>query len=307
MTAPIVYFAGDYRSHEEAVLPISAHVVNYGTGCFEGIRAYWNAEHRQLYATLLPEHIDRLLRSARILSLGFEGDRDELCEIVLELLRRNEFEQDAYVRPMVYKSGETIKVTLAGIRTDFAVYCLPMGPYLDIDRGLRLTVSAWKRIDDNAIPARAKVIGSYVNAALASDEARAKGFDEALMLTGDGHLAEASSANLFVVADGELFTPAASDDILVGITRRAVLTLAAEQGMTVREGNIDRSQALAADEMFLCGTGVQVAPVTEVDGRVIGSGKPGPLTMAMQQRYLEVVRGEVADHAEWRTPVYPGR
>jgi branched-chain amino acid aminotransferase len=307
MTAPIVYFAGDYRSHEEAVLPISAHVVNYGTGCFEGIRAYWNAEHRQLYATLLPEHIDRLLRSARILSLGFEGDRDELCEIVLELLRRNEFEQDAYVRPMVYKSGETIKVTLAGIRTDFAVYCLPMGPYLDIDRGLRLTVSAWKRIDDNAIPARAKVIGSYANAALASDEARAKGFDEALMLTGDGHLAEASSANLFVVADGELFTPAASDDILVGITRRAVLTLAAEQGMTVREGNIDRSQALAADEMFLCGTGVQVAPVTEVDGRVIGSGKPGPLTMAMQQRYLEVVRGEVADHAEWRTPVYPGR
>lgn len=304
---PIAYFAGEFVPQEQAVLPISSHVVNYGTGCFEGIRAYWNAAHEQLYVAVLPEHIDRLLRSARILNLGFERDRDELCEILVELLRRNEFRQDAYVRPIVYKSGETIKVMLDGIRTDFAAYCIPMGAYLDIDRGLRLTVSAWKRIDDNAIPARAKVIGSYVNAALASDEARAKGFDEALMLTGDGHLAEASSANVFLVADGELFTPAATDDILVGITRRTVLTLAAELGVPVRDGNIDRSQALAADEMFLCGTGVQIAPVTEVDGRIIGSGKPGPITLSLQQRYLDVMRGDVADHSEWRTPVYAER
>ena len=169
-----------------------------------------------------------------------------------------------------------------------------MGAYLDIDKGLRLTVSSWQRIDDNAIPARAKVIGSYVNAALASDDARQKGFDEALMLTGDGHLAEASSSNVFLVAGETLYTPSASDDILVGITRAAVLELAVELGLRVHEANIDRSQILAADEVFLCGTGVQVAPVTEIDGRVIGTGKPGRITMLLQNRYLEVMRGEVA-------------
>jgi branched-chain amino acid aminotransferase len=300
----IAYFDGQFVPHEQARLPISAHVVNYGTGCFEGIRAYWNGAHRQLYVTLLREHIDRLLRSARILNLDFDGDADELCDIVVELLRRNEYVEDAYVRPMVYKSGETIKVTLSGIRTDLAVYCQPLGAYLDIDRGLRLTVSSWQRIDDNAIPARAKVIGSYVNAALASDDARRKGFDEALMLNSDGHLAEASSSNLFLVADGELFTPTASDDILVGITRRAVLELADELGLQVREANIDRSQALVADEVFLCGTGVQIAPVSEIDGRVLGTGKPGPVTMSLQRRYLEVMRGDVDDRAAWRTPVY---
>jgi branched-chain amino acid aminotransferase len=303
-TGRISYFDGDYVPHEQARVPITSHVVNYGTGCFEGIRAYWNASQDQLFVTLLDEHIDRLLRSARILNLDFDGDRNQLCEVVLELLRRNNYRENCYVRPMVYKDEETIKVTLAGLHTALAAYCMPMGDYLDIDRGLRLTVSSWQRIDDNAIPARAKVIGSYVNAALASDDARRKGFDEALMLTADGHLAEASSCNVFLVAGDEIITTEASDDILVGITRGVVLTLARELGYAVRESRVDRSQLLASDEVFLVGTGVQVAPVSEVDGRLIGDGKPGELTMTLQRRYLEVVRGEVPDHAEWRTPVY---
>ena len=303
----ISWFGGEYVSHDQARVPITSHVVNYGTGCFEGIRAYWNGQREQLYVTALTEHVDRLLRSARILNLDYEGSRDEWCAIVLELLRRNGFRENCYVRPMIYKSEETIRVTLAGLRTDAAAYCMPMGDYLDIERGLRLTVSSWQRIDDNAIPARAKVIGSYVNAALASDDARRKGFDEALMLTGDGHLAEASSCNVFLVAGDELLTTESSDDILVGITRGIVLELAREMGYSVREARVDRSQLLAADEVFLAGTGVQVAPVTEVDGRIIGNGKPGETTLAVQRRYLEVVRGEVDDHAEWRTPVYEAR
>ena len=303
-TGRISYFNGDFVAHEQARVPITSHVVNYGTGCFEGIRAYWNADQEQLFVTLLGEHIDRLLRSARILNLDFDGGRDQLCEMVLELLRRNGYRENCYVRPMIYKDEETIKVTLAGLHTALAAYCMPMGDYLDIDRGLRLTVSSWQRIDDNAIPARAKVIGSYVNAALASDDARRKGFDEALMLTGDGHLAEASSCNVFFVAGNEIITTDASDDILVGITRGVILTLAGELGCTVRESRVDRSQLLAADEVFLVGTGVQVAPVSEVDGRLIGDGKPGELTMSLQRRYLDVVRGDVPEHAEWRTPVY---
>jgi branched-chain amino acid aminotransferase len=308
MTSPaeqrFAFFEGEYVPHEQARVPISSHVVNYGTGCFEGIRAYWNGEREQLYVTLLGAHIDRLLRSARILNLGYDGTRDELCAVVLELLRRNDLREDAYVRPLIYKAEETIKVTLTGLRTAMAAYCMPMGGYVDIDRGLRLAISSWRRIDDNAIPARAKVIGSYVNAALASDDARQKGFDEALMLTGDGHLAEASSSNLFLVDGDVLITPESSDDILVGITRGAVLELAVEMGLRVREGRVDRSQVLAADEVFLCGTGVQIAPVAEIDGRVIGDGQPGRLTMALQKRYLQVMRGEVADHADWRTAVY---
>ncbi|HWB67839.1 MAG TPA: branched-chain amino acid transaminase [Mycobacteriales bacterium] len=304
MTSPISYFGGDFVPHEQAQVSIASHVVNYGTGCFEGIRAYWNEADEQLYVTLLDQHIDRLVRSARVLRLDLAMSAAELREIVLELLRRNELREDAYIRPLVFKSDQTITVTLGGVRTEVAAYCRPMGGYLDIDRGLRLRVSSWQRIDDNAVPARAKAIGSYINAALASDDARRDGYDEALMLTSDGHLAEASSSNVFIVADGELLTPAGSDDILIGITRAAVQTLAAELGHRVRETRLDRSQALAADEVFLCGTGVQVAPVTEIDGRVIGSGKPGPVTMQVQQRYLDVVRGRSADHAEWRTPVY---
>jgi branched-chain amino acid aminotransferase len=300
----VSYLEGRFVAHEDARVPISSHVVNYGTGCFEGIRAYWNADRAQLYVTLLDAHVDRLLRSTRILNLDYDGTRDEVCDVVVELLRRNELRQNAYVRPLVYKAGETIKVTLGGIRTALSAYCMPMGDYLDIERGLRLTVSSWQRIDDNAIPARAKVIGSYVNAALASDDAQRKGFDEALMLTRDGHLAEASSSNLFLVAQGELLTPESSDDILVGVTRAAIIELAAGLGLTVRETRIDRSQVLAADEVFLCGTGVQVAPVTEIDGRAIGTGRPGETTLAVQRRYLDVVRGDVDDHPSWRTPVY---
>src|SRR3954465_7802937 len=187
----ISYFHGDFVPRDHARVPITSHVVNYGTGCFEGIRAYWNSDREQLYVTLLGAHIDRLVRSARILNPGYDGTRDDLHEMVLELLRRNDLREDSYIRPLIYKAEETIKVTLTDLRTAMAAYCMPMGGYVDIDRGLRLAVSSWRRIDDNAIPARAKVIGSYVNAALASDDARRKGFDEALRPTGDGHLAEA--------------------------------------------------------------------------------------------------------------------
>jgi branched-chain amino acid aminotransferase len=306
MSARIAYQDGEFLPHEEARISIASHVVNYGTGCFEGIRAYWNESHGQLYATLLAEHAERLVRSAAVLNLDLDLEAKQVSDVVIELLRRNELRQDAYVRPLVYKADELITVTLGGIRTAFAAYCQPMGAYLDIERGLRLTYSAWRRIDDNAVPARAKSIGSYINAALASDDARRKGFDEALMLTGDGHVAEASSSNVFFVFDGELHTPAKSDDILVGITRQAVISLAGSMGLQVFERRVDRSESFFAEEAFLCGTGVQIAPVTEIDGRRIGGGRPGPLTSRLQSAYLAAVRGEGDQFAAWRTAVYPG-
>src|SRR5881398_3473888 len=218
----ISYFGGDFVSHDPARVPITSHVMNYGTGCFEGIRAYWNPEHEQLYVLRLADHMQRLVNSARILKLDFGMDVEELVEVARELLARNDFREDAYLRPIVYKAEETIKVALTGLATSFGMYAIPMGAYLDIDRGLTLTVSGWRRIEDNAIPARAKPTGAYINAAMASDEARQRGVDEAIMLTSDGHVAEASSANVFLVQDGELITPEVGDDILIGVTRDSV-------------------------------------------------------------------------------------
>ncbi len=301
----VAYFGGEFLPLDQARLPITTHAFNYGTGCFEGIRAYWNREQERLYVTRLREHALRILRSARILRL--EPDPaltvERFSELVLELLARNGFEQDAYVRPIIYKAGHTIKVTLSGIPAELCMYAIPMGDYLDIHKGLRLATSSWRRIDDIAIPARAKPTGAYLNAALAADEARQQGCDEALMLTADGHVAEASSANLFAVIDGTLVTPPVSDDLLVGVTRDSVIAMARERGWPLEVRQLDRSEVLAADEAFLCGTGVQIAPVVEIDRRPLGDGHPGPITSELQGWYLRVVRGEVPDFAAWRSAV----
>ncbi|HVC21904.1 MAG TPA: branched-chain amino acid transaminase [Candidatus Dormibacteraeota bacterium] len=309
MTTPgeTVYFGGEFVNEHEARVPITAHAFNYGTGCFEGIRAYWSEERHQLFVIRLKEHGQRMLRSARILRLEPDPALTEakLEEIVLELLARNEYQQDAYIRPIIYKGGHTIKVTLGGIPTEFCCYTLPMGDYLDIRKGLRMMTSSWRRIDDNAIPARAKPTGAYLNAALAADEARSLGFDEALMLTHDGHVAEASSANLFMVQDEVVVTPPTSDDLLVGVTRDCVMAMVQKKGWKLEVRQIDRSELLCADEAFLCGTGVQIAPISQIDGRQVGDGRLGEATKVLQDWYLQIVRGEVDDFASWRTAVEP--
>jgi len=301
----VVYFQGAFTDREQARVPISTHAFNYGTGCFEGVRAYWNSSKEELHVIRLQDHMERLLRSARILHLEPDPtlDRERMGAIVVDLLKRNGYREDVYIRPIIYKSGATIKVTLSGIATDFCCFTEPFGDYVDIQHGLRVMISAWRRIDDNAIPSRAKPTGAYLNAALASDEARARGFDEAILLTGDGHLSEASSSNIFLVRDGVLITPQATDDVLVGITRDCILVLAQEMGLPVEVRRVDRSELLAADEAFLAGTGVQLAPISSVDGRDLGGGRVGEVTMELQRRYLRIVRGEVEEHAAWRTTV----
>jgi branched-chain amino acid aminotransferase len=303
----IVYFGGEFVDWDQARVPITTHAFNYGTGCFEGIRAYWGKEQEQLFVIRLEQHTQRLLRSARILHL--EADpaltTAKLGAIVLELLARNDYQEDAYIRPILYKAGRTIQVKLAGIPTEFCCYTLPFGDYLDIRKGLRLMTSSWRRIDDNAIPARAKPIGAYLNAALAADEARVRGYDEALMLTSDGHVSEASSANLFMVSDGVVITPPVTEDLLVGVTRDCVISMVRKLGKELEQRRIDRSELLSADEAFLCGTGVQIAPITSIDDRAVGQGRLGPVTKELQDWYLKIVHGQVADFPSWRTVVEP--
>jgi branched-chain amino acid aminotransferase len=299
------YFEGRVVPLAEANISIATHAFNYGTGCFEGIRGYWNADQEQLYVLKLPEHMGRLLRSSKLLKIDLGMNEGQLCEAVLEMLRANGFRSDAYIRPIAYKSGRQIKVALGSIASSFAAFAVPMGDYLDTSRGLRVTVSSWRRLDDNAIPARGKVTGGYINTALAVDDAINAGFDDTIMLTDDGHVAEGSSCNMFMVQNGVLVTPPVSENILVGITRAAVTELAREQELPVQERRIDRSELYNADELFFCGTGVQIAHIGEIDGRMIGQGGArGPVVTKLQERYLAAARGAISDYASWRTAVY---
>ena len=300
-----VYLDGEIKRYQDARLGLMTHALHYGTGVFEGIRAYWNPEHEQLFILKQRDHYARLLRSIKVLKLKIPLPLDELCTLSVELVRRNGFRQDTYIRPIAFKSSEEIGVRLHNLKDSFAIYVTPFGNYVDIERGIRCMVSSWRRIDDNVAPPRAKITGIYVNSALAKSEAMENGFDEAIMLTHDGHVCEGSAENLFIVRDGRVFTPPATDNILEGITRLALMQLMKEElGLEVVERSIDRSELYVADEVFLCGTGAQISPVVDVDRRLVGDGRVGPVVSKLQRLYFDAVRGRNEKYLDWLTPVY---
>lgn len=298
------YLDGTFVPFGDAKVSIATHALQYGTGVFEGIRAYWNAADEQLYAFRLREHFARMSRSCRILRIALPASVDELCELTVELLRRNGQRTDVYVRPFAYKAARSVKVALAGLRDGFALYAFPLGPYLPVD-GTTAKTSSWQRTSDGAIPARGKLSGSYINTALAVDEANDHGDDEAIFLTADGHVSEGGGSNVFMVRNAELVTPPVTDDILEGVTRDTVMTLVREElGLEVTERRIDRTELYVAEEVFFCGTGAQVAPCVRIDGRPVGDGRIGPIGRRLGDTYFAVARGEDRRHPEWRTPVY---
>ena len=299
------YFNKQFVPLSEAKVSIRTNALHYGSGVFEGIRAYWNASERQLFVFRLPEHYERMVNNCKVLKLKLDHDVKELCTVTVDLLRRNHPEEDTYIRPIAYVSSEGLGPKLIGYETGFAIYTIPLGEYIDTSVGIKVGFSSWRRISDNSIPARCKVTGGYVNSALARTEAMEQGFDEALFLTQDGYLSEGSAENIFLVRNGTLITPDRSQDILEGITRDTLLILCREElGLTVIERQVGRTEAYVADEVFFCGTGAQVSPVIEVDRRPVGSGKIGPITARIQQLYFEVVKGNHAKYRRWCTPVY---
>lgn len=302
---PTVYFNKQFVPLSEAKISIRTNALHYGSGVFEGIRAYWNAAEQQLLVFKLPEHYERMVNNCKVLKLKLEHDVKELCAITVDLLRRNQPKEDTYIRPIAYISSEGLGPKLLGYETAFAIYTIPLGEYINTAVGIRVGFSSWRRISDNTIPARCKVTGGYVNSALARTEAMEQGFDEAIFLTQDGFISEGSAENIFLVRNGSLITPDRSQDILEGITRDVLLTLCREElGLTVVERQVGRTEVYVADEVFLCGTGAQVSPVIEVDRRAIGTGKMGPMTARIQQLYFEVVKGNHPKYRHWCTPVY---
>jgi len=300
-----IYRGGAYVRYGDAKVGLLTHGLNYGTGCFEGIRGYWNADRKQLYFFRLLEHFQRLEQSAKLLLITLPATSAELCEHTVQLARLNDLRQDVYVRPLAFKAAEEVGVRLHNVRDDFAIIMVPHKSYFDGMQGLRTCISSWKRVDDNAAPARAKLTGIYVNSAIAKTEAVSNGFDEAILLTNDGHVAEGSAENLFMVRHGAVITPPVTDAILEGITRSTLIHLCrVELGMQVIERSVDRSELYGADEIFLSGTAVGVGPVIEVDRRPIGSGKIGKVAGALQRLYDEITRGDEPRYRHWLTPAF---
>jgi branched-chain amino acid aminotransferase len=298
----ICYFEGDFVPMRDAKVGIMTHAFMYGTATFEGIRAYWNADEGKLYGLKIREHVERIRQSCRILLMENVPSVDELTGLIVETVRRNKFREDAYIRPSFYKSTKAIGVRLHHLENELYIIAIPFGNYVDT-AGIRVMTSTWRRNADEALPARGKIVGGYVNMAFQKSEAEMNGFDEAVVLTADGHVNEASAANLFIVRDGVALTPPVSDDLLEGVTRKAMLELLANERVPVEIRSIDRSELYIADEMFLCGTGVQISPVIEIDHRPIGSGEVGPIASLVRDRYFDAVRGRLPEYRHWLTEI----
>jgi len=301
----ICYFEGDFVAMRDAKVSIMTHAFMYGTAVFEGIRAYWNADEGKLYGLKIREHVERIRQSCRIMLMTNVPSVDELTGLIVETLRRNKFREDVYIRPSFYKSTKAIGVRLHHLDNELYIITVPFGNYIDTEAGVRVMSSSWRRNADEALPARGKIVGGYVNMAFQKSEAELNGFDEAIVLTADGHVNEASAANLFVVRDGVAITPPVTDDILEGVTRKALMELLKNEGIPTEVRSIDRSELYIADEMFLCGTGVQISPVIEIDHRPVGSGGIGPIGGLVRERYFDAVRGRLPEYSHWLTEIEP--
>lgn len=299
------FFKGKIVPFKEANISIMTHAFNYGTGVFEGIRAYWNAQQKQMFLLKLSEHYERLQRSAEALRIKLKYSPEELIKITVEVAKQNNYREDIYVRPIAYKSQEKIGLGLIGVEDDFCLFVSPFGAYLDINKGIRVCISTWRRIGAQSMPQGAKITGAYFNSSLAKAEAIEKGMDEAILLSPDGTVAEGSGENLFLFKDGKLATPPLREVILPGITRQAIIELARKELKTeVVERLVKKDEIFTADELFFCGTGAQISPITEVDGKKIGSGNVGPFTKQLQDIYFKAARGDNPKYSEWVTPVY---
>lgn len=306
MTLPkFAFFKGQIVPYSEAKVGVLTHTLNYGTGAFGGIRGYWNKEEKQLFLFKPFDHFRRFLESARLLCMELPYSENDLIRAAMDLLRAENYQEDCYVRPLAYFSDEIIGVRLHDLTAEVSMVSVPMGPYVENDEGAHVTVSSWRRIDDNMIPARGKITGAYINSAFIKTDALRSGFDEAIVLTQDGHISEGSAENIFLVRRGVLSTPPITDNILEGISRRTIIALLRDElGLEVIERPIDRTEIYMAEEIFFCGTGVQIAAITRVDHRPIGTGSMGPITFKLRQLYFDIVYGRVEKYMDFCSPVY---
>jgi branched-chain amino acid aminotransferase len=304
MSETHAFFEGKIVPFGEAKISVATHGLNYGTAAFGGLRGYWNAEQEKLFVFRPRDHFRRFLHSAKILYMNLPHTPDSLTQVMIDLLKADGWRQDVYVRPLCYKADAGIGVRLHDLRDEVTMFVVPFGAYGKNEDGAHVTISSWRRIDDNVIPARGKISGAYANSALIKTDAIKAGFDEALVLDNNGHISEGTAMNVFMVRDGALITPPVTDNILEGITRRTVMELARnELGLTVVERSIDRTETFVCEELFLTGTAAQVTVVSKVDHRPVGDGKMGPVTAQLRTLFNDVVHGRVEKYNHWNVAV----
>ncbi|HRK90834.1 MAG TPA: branched-chain amino acid transaminase [Anaerolineales bacterium] len=298
------FFEGRVVPLSEAKINIATHGFLYGTAVFGGMRAYWNEEKQRLFVFRPYDHFKRLLNSGRMLAMSIPYDEESLIQLTLDLLRTDNWQRDVYLRPTIYKADMGIGVRLHDLKDEFCMFVLAFEKYVKNDTDAHVTVSSWRRIDDNVIPARGKVSGAYANSALIKTDANRAGFDEALVLDHNGHLSEGSAMNIFMVRDGVLVTPPVTDNILEGITRRSIIEIAKKElGLDVVERSIDRTEVFIAEEMFMTGTAAQVVAVTKIDHRPVGSGSMGPITSNLRAAFDNIVRAKNPKFLHWNVEV----
>lgn len=299
------FFDGKIVPIEDAKISVMTHAFNYGTGVFAGMRAYWNEDERQLFIFRAHDHFERFRQSASLMRIDIPQSEAQLTDILARLLRTEDYHENVYIRPLAYKATEGIGVKLHGLDDAVTMFAIPYGRYVKNEEGLHVGFSAWRRVDDNAIPARGKIVGAYANSALIKTDAMLAGYDEALVLNQDGHVSEASAANIFIFRKGVAITPPVSSNVLEGIIRRTLIELLrSELGVEVVERELDRTECYIADEMLMCGTGVQVAAVTRIEHRAVGTGEMGSITKQVRDLFFDVVYGRVPKYRDWLTPVY---
>jgi branched-chain amino acid aminotransferase len=305
MPQPTAYLNGDFIDLNDAKISIVTHAFNYGTGVFEGIRGNWNEEDSQLYIFKLKEHISRILDSAKIMRLEPELTNEQMCEIIIKLVEKNNYKEDIYIRPIIYKSSEVVGLRMHELEDDFLVYIVPFGDYLDPSKGINCGTSSFRRIDDSMVPVRAKVTGIYVNNSMAKTEAFLNGYDEAIMLNMDGHVSEGTGENIAIIKGNNIISPSVSDNILEGITLETALKIAkTDLSLDIERRTIDRSELYIADEVLMTGTAAHITPVISIDKMNIGNGKPGPISKKLQEKYFAIIKGQDNDYDEWLTKIY---
>jgi branched-chain amino acid aminotransferase len=300
-----VFYNGRVVPYSDVKFGVLVHAMNYGTAVFGGLRAYWNDDEKQLFVFRPNDHFRRFLQSSKLLCMDLPLSGDDLTKGLINLIQTEGYKEDLYIRPLAFYSDEIIGVRVHDLHPEVSIVVMPFGSYNKNEDNMHVTVSSWRRIDDNSIPARGKIAGAYVNSAFIKTDAVRAGFDEAIVLNDDGHVSEGSAANFFMLRNGVICTPPITDNVLEGITRRTVIqVLRDDLRIEVQERQIDRTELYLADEMFFCGTGAQISAITRIDHRVVGTGKIGDLTTRLRNLYFDIVRGHVAKYREWCHPVY---
>lgn len=302
-TAEYVWMNGEIVPWDKATVHVFTHALHYGTGVFEGIRAYKAGEDVLVFR--LHDHVRRMFDSAKVYGFNMPYDEKVILEAVLELIRKNRFHSSLYIRPIAFKGLGGISLDARATPTSVSIIVLPFEKYFDPRKpGLDVCVSTWRRLGDPAVPAMAKACGHYINSVLARTEAAEMGFDEALLLDNNGNVCEGTGENIFMVRDGQISTPTTTSNILRGITRETVISLIKDRNMDFNERSISRGELYTCEEAFFTGTAAEVVPILSVDRKAVGKGEPGPITMELQREYSKVVTGANAKYAKYLTSVY---